>query len=398
MRRFALLILAFALSACATMPPPTPPPASVVVAFDRNERRVSLAEGLADAGSGRAVTANDPVRIASISKLIVALGVMRMVEAGQLDLDRDVSDYLGWRLRNPNQPDAPITLRRLLSHRAGLRDAGDYVIPLGETLRDRLAMPEAWVEPYREGRIPFAYGNINSPVIASVMEKVSGERFDRLMTRLVFAPLAIDACMNWSGCSDEAVSRAVVLYRDTDEVARDDLQGSRPDCIVVPAANGSCDLSVYVPGNNGSLFSPQGGVRISAIDLARIGQMIARGGEGFLTPASLAEIARPLAEDGAGLPFFCRYGLAVQTIGGGGPGCEDDLVGDGVPRIGHGGDAYGLRSGLWLDPVSGCGFAYFTTRVPEGDAPITATEQGGFAAEERALIARVADRLHRCRE
>ncbi len=370
----------------------------MVVAFDREERRELLVEGRADAASGREITANDPVRIASISKLIVALGVMRMVEAGQLDLDRDVSDYLGWRLRSPNQPDVPITLRHLLSHRAGLRDAGDYVIPLGETLRERLARPEAWAEPDEEGRLAFAYGNINSPVIASVMEAVSGERFDRLMTRLVFAPLDLDACMNWSGCSDDAVARAVVLYRDTEEVARDDLRGRRPDCIVVPAADGSCDLSTYLPGTNGSLFSPQGGVRISAMDLARIGQMIARGGEGFLTRDSLGELARPVGEDATGLPFFCRYGLAVQTIGGGGPGCADDLVGDGVARIGHGGDAYGLRSGLWLDPVSGCGFAYFVTAVPEADAPITATEQGGVAPEERALIARISAQLKRCRE
>ena len=75
---------------------------------------------------GARLTIDDPARIASITKLHVALGVMRLVEAGKLDLDRDVSDTLGWRLRNPAFPDRPITLRLLLSHRSSLRDRVDY--------------------------------------------------------------------------------------------------------------------------------------------------------------------------------------------------------------------------------------------------------------------------------
>lgn len=385
MRSGLSVLSVLALASCASAPDaPASAPASVVVAFDREMRRVLVAEGFADAESGRRVTTESPVRIASISKLIVALGVMRMVEAGQLDLDRDVSDYLGWRLRNPNRPDEAITLRMLLSHRAGLRDAGDYVIPLGETLRERLARPQAWAKPDAQGHIGFEYGNINSPVIASVMEQVSGERFDRLMTRLVFAPLDIDACMNWSGCSDEAVARAVVLYTSAGEVARDDLKGRRPECLAVAAADGSCDLAGYVPGTNGSLFSPQGGVRISGMDLARIGQMIARRGEGFLSAASLAELARPHGDEASGAPWFCRYGLAVQTLGAGGPDCDERLFADDAFRIGHAGDAYGLRSGLWLDPATGEGVAYFTTRVPAR----TDGKEGGFTAEEIALLAR----------
>jgi CubicO group peptidase (beta-lactamase class C family) len=84
-------------------------PATVAVAFDRHHIRPALAEGLGDHATQRKVTADSPVRIASISKLITALGVMRLVDAGVLDLDRDVSDYLGWRLRNPAFPETPIT-------------------------------------------------------------------------------------------------------------------------------------------------------------------------------------------------------------------------------------------------------------------------------------------------
>jgi CubicO group peptidase (beta-lactamase class C family) len=385
--RTGLLAILFLLCGCASLPPAPRPHAAVVVAFDADGTLTLLAEGAADRTTGRAVTSDDPVRIASVSKLIVALGVMRMVEAGQLDLDRDVSNYLGWTLRNPNAPGTPITLRKLLSHRAGLRDAADYVIPLGDTLKARLARPSAWVAPEADGRFAFEYGNINFPVIASVMEAASGERFDRLMTRLVFAPLQIDACFNWSGCSDAAVARAVVLYRATGEAARDELKGQRPDCIVVPAEDGSCDLAGYVPGTNGSLFSPQGGVRISANGLARIGQMLLRGGEGFLSPQSIATMSRPVDEDRPDPPFFCSYGLAMQTLRRMRPGCEDALFPDDADRTGHAGEAYGLRSGLWIDPKTRSGTAYFVTAVPDriGEA------EGGFAPEERALLDRAGE-------
>ena len=61
------------------------------------------------------------------------------------------------------------------------------------------------------------------------------------------------------------------------------------------------------------------------------------------------------------------------------PGCADDLFGDGRGRYGHGGEAYGLRSGLWLDPVAGTGVAFFATAVPDGDRGRSAFSR----AEER---------------
>jgi CubicO group peptidase (beta-lactamase class C family) len=68
-------------------------------------------------------------RIASISKLVVAVGVMRLVEEGKLALDEDVGTYLGWRLRNPHFPDAKITLRMFLTHTSSLRDGAFYFWP-----------------------------------------------------------------------------------------------------------------------------------------------------------------------------------------------------------------------------------------------------------------------------
>jgi hypothetical protein len=48
---------------------------------------------------------------------------------------------------------------------------------------------------------------------------------------------------------------------------------------------------------------------------------------------------------------------------GDGKACRDDLFGDGRPRMGHSGNAYGLLSGIWIDRAAGTGVAYFATGV-----------------------------------
>lgn len=372
--RWAILLLLL-LSGCAAIPERPAHVAYAWVRFDRSGVTAGDAAGLADSARGRALTIDDPVRIASVSKLVVALGVMRLVEEGRIDLDRDVSDYLGWRLRNPAFPDQPISLRLLLSHRSSLTDNVDYAVPLGTEVRIVVGAPAAFDPAHPPGSY-FRYANLNFPVIASALERATGERFDRLMARLVLQPLALDACFNWTTCGDTALARAVVLRSAEGQPIRDDLAGGRPDCPVnVPAAM-PCDLTGYVPGSNGALFSPQGGLRISARDLAVVGRLLLNGGlhegERFLSSASINALLTPVwVFDGANGEtddgFYCAYGLASQSLPVGTAGCRDDLFGDGRAVAGHAGDAYGLRSGLWVDPAAGTGIAYFS--VGNGDDP-----------------------------
>jgi len=355
--------------------------------FDAAQVRDGGASGLADRATGRRVTVDDPVRIASVSKLIVALGVMRLAEEGRVDLDADVSRQLGWELRNPAHAAVPITLRMLLSHTSSVRDEGDnYVIPLGGTLRDMAQRPEAFDRAHAPGTF-FRYSNLNFPIIASVLERATGERFDDLIGRTVLAPLGLDACFNWSTCSGAKLARAVVLYRPDGTVARDDLRGRQPDCPV--ATNGpGCDLSGYVPGSNGALFSPQGGLRASPADLAVIGRMLLNNGRHagrpFLSGRSIALLTRPVwVFDGANGDtsdgFYCAYGLATQSLPTAAPGCRDDLFHDGRKMVGHAGEAYNVRSGLWIDPARKVGIAYFAANNPaepaRGRSAYTAIEE-----------------------
>jgi len=366
----AMLLPLLALAAVAQ------PVATVRVTFDRRGETSARATGLADIAAQRRVTVDDPARIASISKLVTAIAVMRLVEQHKLDLDADVSTLLGWQLRNPAFPDTPITLRLLLSHRSSLTDNIDYVLPLDADMHKILVDPKAWDAAHAPGSW-FHYTNFNFPVVAAVMERATGERFDRLMQRLVLAPLKLDACYNWASCTPATAARAVVQYRDGKPV-RDDNKGAMPACPVTPASDGSCDLSRWQPGVNGAIFAPQGGLRISMRGLAKIGRLFLGDGRvdgvQLLTPASISMLESPLwifngqsgtaANGDTDGGFTCSYGLAVTFLATQADGCRDDPFGDGHRRIGHAGDAYGLKSGLWIDLATRTGVAYFATDVP----------------------------------
>ena len=396
-----MLAAALACTACTTLPrPPAEIPVSEAgVAFDAAGERGAYATGLADPAAARALTPDDPVRVASLSKLVVAIGVMKLVEARKLDLDRDVSLWLGWTLRNPAFPDAPVTLRQLLSHTGSVRDHDDqYAIPLGGSVRAVLADAASWDSAHGPGAGYFTYANLNFPIVASVVERVTGERFDQWMRGEVLDPMRIDACFNWATCSDGAVARAVVLMQGG-EAVRDDLGGKRPDCPVFVRDGDACDLAAWRPGDNGALLAPQGGLRISARGLARVGRMLL--GDGMLdgvrilSPQSVATLFATQWRFGGrngdtDHGFYCTYGLATQTIPTPVRGCSDDPLGDGILWSGHGGDAYGLRSGLWLDRRRGRGVAFFVT----GLAAEPPRGRSAFRAAEEAAFARVVNFLH----
>src|SRR5947199_4875281 len=169
--RAVTLAAALMLSACATVrPSPQRARAEVGIAFDSKGEIGSFAEGIADPQSGRRVAVDDPVRVASVSKMVTAIGVMKLVDQGRLDLNRDVSDYLGWRLRNPNFPDRQITPAMLLAHTSSVREHDDdYVLPLGQTLQQALGDRRNWDATHGPGDGYFAYVNFNYPIIGSVI-------------------------------------------------------------------------------------------------------------------------------------------------------------------------------------------------------------------------------------
>jgi CubicO group peptidase (beta-lactamase class C family) len=335
-----------------------PQPAMVRVDFSTTAILATKAEG--EAGVvGRKVAVDDPVRVASISKLVAALAVMKLVDQGRIKLDQDVSQYLGFKVRNPAFPERPITLRQLMSHSAGIRDSIDYLIPLDGKLETVLANPAVWNPQYKPGDY-FSYANLNSPVIAATIEAATGARFDRIVEQTVLAPLKLDACFNWgAGCSPQRRSQAVTLLRTNGDLARDAAITGTDPCPVLAASDGGCDLSRYQIGKNGSSFSPQGGLRISAQGLSKIGQVLLNGGRPILSRKAFAEMTRVQwrftgknGDDDKG--YFNAYGLGVHIH-------QDSK---GATWLGHVGEAYSLRAGLWVNPRMRKGFAQYVTMVP----------------------------------
>ncbi|KGF78783.1 beta-lactamase [Massilia sp. JS1662] len=296
-------------------------------------------------------------RIASISKMMTTLGLMRLLEDGKVSLDADVSGYLGFTLRNPHFPGQAITLRHLLTHTSSLRDDAGYSwgadVALKDVIDSRMFAANAGPGAY------FTYCNLGWGVIGTVMERVTGERFDRLMRRLLIEPLGLQAGYLPSELPPAALANLATLYRkrtvDTEVwdaagpwIAQADDYSVKP-----PVA-----IDRYVIGTNATPFSPTGGLRISARDMGVVMRMLMGHGPRPLKPATLSLMfSRQWTYDGRngdtsdGL-FHC-WGLGNEQF-------PDEtgtrlVEGGGFLAVGHLGDAYGLMSVFAFDPKRGNG-------------------------------------------
>jgi CubicO group peptidase (beta-lactamase class C family) len=149
--------------------------------------------GFGFAGRGLPVTAETPFLLASVSKPITALAMMRLVDAGKIDLNAPVQRYLPWFEVLPRARSAEITVKHLLTHTSGfsLRD--------GRLHYDRLDDSDKAIESrVRElARVHlratpgdrFEYSNANYDVAGAVIEAVSADRYERYIERSVFGPL-----------------------------------------------------------------------------------------------------------------------------------------------------------------------------------------------------------------
>ena len=75
-------------------------------------------------GYGEQSDINTVYIIGSVTKMFTATAIMQLVENNKLDLDADINTYIPFSVRNPNQPNTPITARMLLTHRSGISEDG----------------------------------------------------------------------------------------------------------------------------------------------------------------------------------------------------------------------------------------------------------------------------------
>ena len=310
------------------------------------------------------VTSESRFRVASISKIFTATGYMKLVEEGKINLDEDVSRYLGFTLRNPSYPNRIITSWMLLSHTSSLRDYPTPYVPFKSNIKSFFTSADCWTRGKAPGSY-FSYCNLNFVLLATIMEKVSGQRFDKYITKNVLKPLDIKGSFNLRDFSSSDLQKMGTLYRKTKgESGRYYAQiDDRP--IDLPSAS---LLSSYRPGTNAGIFSPQGGLRISPEELAHMLQMLMNQGSykgrEVLKPATVQLMEKqvwkydPLTPNGD-IENSCieSYGLPLEYFSGNGstrpaPNRPDfDLVG-------HLGEAYGFIGGLMWQPGTKNGFLF----------------------------------------
>lgn len=167
------------------------PGAAVAVVHD-GEVVTARGYGWADTGTASGepvpVDADDTLfRPGSVSKLVTATAVMQLVEAGDVDLDTDVADYVD--VDVPRAFDEPVTLRHLLTHTGGFEERVSGLIGAEGTpvdLRAALAT-EPPEQVYRPGTVP-AYSNYGNALAGYVVERVSGQPFEEYVAEHVLAP------------------------------------------------------------------------------------------------------------------------------------------------------------------------------------------------------------------
>jgi CubicO group peptidase (beta-lactamase class C family) len=269
---------------------------------------------------------NDAIfRIASISKSFTATSIMQLVEAGKLTLDDDFSKLVGFQVRNPKYPNTIITLRMVMSHTSSVNDSQGYfsfdVIDPSKN-KDYAKC----YNDYEPGK-GYAYCNLNFNMTGAVIERVTGERFDQYVKHHILDPLGL-----YGGyCVDSLdKSKFATLY----EFNKDSLQFIAANAAYNPRSE---EIKNHQLGVTTPIFSPTGGMKISATDLAKYMIMHSRKGKykggRIISRNSAIQMQTKLSDDEG-------YGLALENT--------EKLI-PGEMMCGHTGSAYGLYSAMFFN-------------------------------------------------
>ena len=282
--------------------------------------------GLKDMETNTPLTDDCLFRIASISKSFTSTSIMQLVEDRKLSLEDDISDLIGFRIRNPKFPDKIITLRMVLSHRSSINDREGY-FTLDAINPDK---NPNWAKCYNdyEPGTGYMYCNLNYNLVGTIIEKKSGERFDNYVRRHILSPLGL-----YGGyCVDSLDNtRFASIYEYNGDSAR---------FFHSPAAYAPrrTEIENYILGYSTPIFSPTGGMKITAAGLANYMIMHMKlgkhRGKRIISKKSAREMQTPLSEKEG-------YGLAIMT--------KDNLIA-GKKLKGHTGSAYGLYSAMFFSP------------------------------------------------
>ena len=275
------------------------------------------------------VNQNTKFRIASLSKVFTSMLAMTEVDDGRLDLDRDLSDIMGFRFYNPSHTDKKVTMRMLLTHTSGLIDR-DY--EYSKTLKSIAHNSDFYVSP---PGVKYLYCNLGMGIAGAVVEKSADQTISRYAKEKFFEPMGVDASFDAQYLSDTSLVancyEAGKLSRSSEILCR--------------------SHETEPPGVTFDLG--QGGLLISAVDLARVSSILINNGEyegrQYISQGSLNEM---LTEQNIKTGKGFRQCLVLRKSG--------DLVKDRQMYF-HNGASYGIYALMAFDPADRSGIVIITS-------------------------------------
>lgn len=289
----------------------------------------------------REVTAETVFRTASVAKMVTALLVFRLQTQGKLNVQEDISDLWGERVRNPHAPDAPITLGMLLSHTSSMVDSPAYFASFRKAtpLKSLLSDPSCFLDGVPG--MHFRYSNLGAGIIGCLLEKRFGLSFEAMMQQDLFEPLGVQATFDATKLDAALVAdsyRVLPAARAFDAKVR--IETAQP----LDAPN----LEQHYLLASGNLF-------LTAEALAKLTVAAWNGAEGFINEVSLQQMHRPLL-NWPQREVCVRHGMGLFKL-------EDERICP-KPLWGHQGFAYGAVNGVFFDE-QGNGFASLNSGVSE---------------------------------
>jgi CubicO group peptidase (beta-lactamase class C family) len=310
-----------------------------VAVVKNNKLFYTKAFGYKNIETNTPLASNHLFRIASISKSFSATAVMKLVEQGRLSLDADFGKLVGFPVRNPKYPEIIITLKMVLSHTSGINDSQGYfnldvINP---------AKNNNWAKCYNDYAPGdgYQYCNLNFNMLGAVLEKTTGIRFDNFIRQQILIPLGLNA----GYCVDSLNNELFATLYELDSATK---TFKASTSAYAPRRE---EIANYVMGYTTPVFSPTGGMKISAEDLAKymmmhmnFGKHKNRKGRRIISKKS-AKLMQTAVSSEEG------YGLALWNT--------DKLI-KGKSLTGHTGSAYGLYSAMFFDPKKKFGFVVIT--------------------------------------
>ena len=305
-----------------------------LVIFKDGEELYSQVYGMADVEKGIPVDENTKFRVASMSKFATGILIMKLVSEGKADLDADISDYTGVKIRSPYYKDVMITPRMLMNHSSSIVD-GDWAFTKGAPLSEMFKPGStSYFSTYRPGST-YIYSNFGASLLTCLIEKASGQHFVNYSQSALISPLGLNAAYSITQIKDrESIAQMYVngkLYKDQKMKS-----ATTAGCLNTP-------LGKYFQLSFVNLM-------ISTRDMALLAMVLAGDGtfEGVrVLPKETVDVMNQKVE-GSGSP----WGLMQKIV-------VDKLV-KGRTLHGHNGEAYGYIGCVYYDREDKTGFVYMT--------------------------------------